>query len=70
MTSSDIDKSQIMYARLAGFVYLFVIVTFILTDFILLGLKEPGNFAGCLSTHCKTRPMICLSSIINDPMIQ
>ena len=28
MTSSDIDKSQIRYARLAGFMYLFVDVAY------------------------------------------
>ncbi len=39
MTSSDIDKSQIRYARLAGFMYLFVIVGYMLSDFITAGFE-------------------------------
>ncbi len=45
MTSSDIDKSQIRYARLAGFMYLFVDVAYLLGLFITYGFQVPGNFA-------------------------
>ena len=45
MTSSDIDKSQIRYARLAGFMYLFVDVAYGLGLFITSRFQVPGNFA-------------------------
>ncbi len=47
MTSSDIDKSQIRYARLAGFMYLFVIVAYLLGLYIVTvsGFQVAGNFA-------------------------
>jgi hypothetical protein len=45
MTSSDVDKSQIQYARLAGFMYLFVMATEMLGSKIISGLEVPGNFA-------------------------
>jgi len=45
MTNSDIEKSQIRYARLAGFMYLFVIVADLLSIFITTRFDVPGNFA-------------------------
>jgi NADH:ubiquinone oxidoreductase subunit K len=44
MTSSDVDKSQIRYARLAGFMYLFVNFAYALGLFITSGFRVPGNF--------------------------
>jgi uncharacterized protein DUF4386 len=45
MTSSDVDKSQIRYARLAGFMYLFVMATEMLGSRIISRFEVPGNFA-------------------------
>jgi len=45
MTSFDFDKSQIQYARLAGFMYLFVMATEMLGSKIISGFEVPGNFA-------------------------
>jgi hypothetical protein len=45
MTSTDIDKSQIRYARLAGFMFLFVIFADLLGMFITTRVAGPGNFA-------------------------
>jgi hypothetical protein len=45
MTSSDINKSQIRYARLAGFMYLFVDVAYALGLLITSRFQVPGNFA-------------------------
>lgn len=45
MTSTDIDKSQIAYARLAGFMFLFVIAADLLSMFITSRFDVPGNFA-------------------------
>ena len=45
MTSSKIDKSQIRYARLAGFMYLFVDVAYGFGLFITSRFQVPGNFA-------------------------
>src|SRR5712691_1200095 len=45
MTSSDIDKSQIRYARLAGFMYLFVDAAYLLGLYIVSGFQVTGNFA-------------------------
>ena len=45
MTSADIDKSQIRYARLAGFMYLFVDVAYALGLLITSRFQVPGNFA-------------------------
>lgn len=45
MTNSDIEKSQIRYARLAGFMYLFVDVADASCLFITGRFQVPGNFA-------------------------
>jgi hypothetical protein len=45
MTNSGIEESQIRYARLAGFIYLFVDVTYLAGVFIVTGLPTPGTFA-------------------------
>jgi hypothetical protein len=45
MTSSDTEKSQIVYARLAGFMFLFVIVAGLSGIFIANRFAVPGNFA-------------------------
>lgn len=45
MTSSDTDQSQIRYARLAGFMYLFVTAVDLLGMFITGRFRVPGNFA-------------------------
>jgi NADH:ubiquinone oxidoreductase subunit K len=45
MTSSDAEKSQIMYARLAGFMFLFVIVAGLSGMFIANRFAVPENFA-------------------------
>jgi len=45
MTSSDIDRSQIGYARFAGFMYLFVLVTEMWGSKTISGFEVPGNFA-------------------------
>ena len=43
MTSSETDKSQIRYARLAGFMYLFIIAVYLLSVFITSRFAVPGN---------------------------
>src|SRR5207245_4325492 len=45
MTSSEIDRSQIRYARLAGFMYLFVDAAYLLGFYIVFRFQVPGNFA-------------------------
>jgi hypothetical protein len=45
MTNSDIENSQIRYARLAGFMYLFVDLAYVLGLFITSRFQVPGNFA-------------------------
>ena len=45
MTSSDTEKSQISYARLAGFMFLFVIAVDLIGMFITTCVAGPGNFA-------------------------
>src|SRR2546430_11349022 len=44
MTSSDIDKSQIRYARLAGFMFLFVDAADMLGFYLVSGFQVTGNF--------------------------
>ena len=43
MTSSEIEKSQIRGARLAGFMYLFIIGVYLLSGFITSRFEVPGN---------------------------
>ena len=43
MTSTDTEKSQIRYARLAGFMYLFLIAVYLLGVWITSRLEVPGN---------------------------
>jgi Domain of unknown function (DUF4386) len=45
MTSSDINKSQIRYARLAGLMFLFVDAAFLASVVITARFEVPGNFA-------------------------
>ncbi len=45
MASSDTGQSQIRYARLAGFMYLFVTAVDLLGMFITGRFRVPGNFA-------------------------
>lgn len=45
MTGFDIEKTQVRYARLAGFMFLFVIVADLLSMFITCRFQVPGNFA-------------------------
>ncbi len=45
MTSSEIEKSQISYARLAGFMYLFVNAAYLLGLYIVSRFQVAGNFA-------------------------
>ena len=45
MTSSDIDKSQIRYARLAGFMYLLVDAAHLTFALVSNRFRVPGNFA-------------------------
>ena len=45
MASSETDKSQIRYARLAGFMYLFIIAVYLLSVFITSRFEVPGNLA-------------------------
>ncbi len=45
MTSSAIDQSQIRYARLAGFMYLFVDAAYALGFILTARFQVPGNFA-------------------------
>src|SRR3972149_9226612 len=45
MTSSDIDKSQIRYARLAGFMYLLVDAAYLTFALLTARFRVPGDFA-------------------------
>jgi hypothetical protein len=45
MTSSDIDKSQIMYARLAGLMYLVVDAAYLTFALVTTRFRVPGDFA-------------------------
>ncbi len=45
MTSSDIDKSQIRYARLAGFMYLLVDAAYLTFVLVTTRFRVPGDFA-------------------------
>jgi hypothetical protein len=45
MTSSDSDKSQIRYARLAGFMYLLVDATYLIFTLTSARFRVPGDFA-------------------------
>lgn len=45
MTNSEIARSQIRYARLAGFMYLFVDAAYLLGLYIVSRFQVPGNFA-------------------------
>ena len=45
MTSSDTDQAQIAYARLAGFMYLFVDAAYLLGLYIVSRFQVAGNFA-------------------------
>ena len=45
MTGSNMERTQMAYARLAGFLYLFIIAVFVLGDSITDRIEVPGNFA-------------------------
>jgi len=45
MTSTDIDKSQIRYARLAGFMYLLVDAAYLTFALVTTRFRVPGDFA-------------------------
>jgi hypothetical protein len=45
MANSGIEKSQIRYARLAGFMYLFIIAVYLLGTYITNRFEVPGNIA-------------------------
>src|SRR5712671_2070068 len=45
MTSSDIDKSQIRYARLAGFMFLWLIITGLAGEITISHIVGSGTFA-------------------------
>src|SRR5260370_11757677 len=45
MTSSDIDKSQIRYARLAGFLFLWLIITGLAGEITISHIVGSGTFA-------------------------
>ncbi len=45
MTGSDIDKSQIRYARLAGFMYLLVDAAYLTFALVTTRVRVPGDFA-------------------------
>src|SRR5229473_182686 len=45
MTSSDIDKSQIRYARLAGFLFLWLIITGLAGELTISHIVGSGTFA-------------------------
>jgi|ERR1039458_8636825 hypothetical protein len=45
MSNSDIEQSQIRYARLAGFMYLFIIAAYLLGAYVTSRFEVPGNIA-------------------------
>ena len=45
MVNNTAEKSQVRYARLAGFMYLFVIITYAVNAYIAGSLEVPGDFA-------------------------
>jgi NADH:ubiquinone oxidoreductase subunit K len=66
MTIADTDKSQIRYARLAGFMYLFVDLAYAAGLFITSGFRVPGNFAETAHRIMESEPLyrIGLSSLL------